>query len=101
MNMCEYFQQIRYTPVGEFVRFLVLKRLARGPAGVGEIDQMVREAVEVLGVRYDWRVWPRLLEGEVEVKDGVVTITPRGRWILELTGEEVAKYVKKKLGVEV
>jgi hypothetical protein len=101
MNMCVYLQQICYTPVGEFVRFLVLKRLARGPAGVGEIDQMVREAVEALGVRYDWRVWPRLLEGEVEVKDGVVTITPRGRWILELTGEEVAKYVKKKLGVEV
>jgi hypothetical protein len=101
MNMCVYLQQICYTPVGEFVRFLVLKRLARGPAGVGEIDQMVREAVEALGVRYDWRVWPRLLEGEVEVKDGVVTITPRGRWILELTGEEVAKYVKKRLGVEV
>ena len=62
---------------------------------------MVREAVEALGVRYDWRVWPRLVEGEVEVRGGVVTITPRGRRILELTGEEVAKYVKKWLGVEV
>jgi len=62
---------------------------------------MVREAVETLGVRYDWRAWPKLLEGEVEVKDGIAVITPRGRWILELTGEEVAKYVKKKLGVEV
>jgi len=101
MNMCVYLQQIRYTPVGEFVRLLVLKRLARGPAGVGEIDQMVREAVEALGVRYDWRVWPRLLEGEVEFREGVAVITPRGRWILEQTGEEVAKYVKKKLGVEV
>ena len=30
-----------------------------------------------------------------------MTITPRGRWILELTSEEVAKYVKKRLGVEV
>jgi hypothetical protein len=40
---------------------------------------VVREAVEALGVRYDWRVWPRLVEGEVGVKDGVVTITPRGR----------------------
>jgi hypothetical protein len=37
----------------------------------------------------------------VEVKDGIATITPRGKWILELTGEEVAKYVKKRLGVEV
>jgi hypothetical protein len=99
--MCEYLQQICYTPVGEYVRLLVLKRLARGPAKVGEIDRMVREAVEALGVRYDWRVWPRLVEGEVEVKDGVAAITPRGKWILELTGEEVAKYVKKWLGVEV
>jgi hypothetical protein len=98
MNTC---RQIRYTPVGEYVRLLVLKRLARGPAEVGEIDRMVREAVEALGVRYDWRAWPKLLEGEVVVKDGVVTITPRGRWILELTSEEVAKYAKKRLGVEV
>ncbi len=94
-------QQIRYTPVGEYIRLLVLKRLARGPASVGEIDRIVREAVEALGVRYDWRVWPKLLEGEVEIRDGVVTITPRGRWILEQTGEEVAKYVKKRLGVEI
>jgi len=96
-----YLQQIRYTPVGEYIRLLVLKRLARGPAEVEEIDLMIREAVEALGVRYDWRAWPRLLEGEVEVKDGVVAITQRGRWILEQTEEEVAKYVKKKLGVEI
>ncbi len=101
MNMCEYLQQIHYTPVGKYVRLLVLKRLTRGPAEVEEIDQMVREAVEKIGIRYNWRVWPRLLEGEVEVRGGVVTITPRGRWILEQTGEEVAKYVKKRLGVEV
>ncbi len=60
---------------------------------------MAEEAVRRLHVRYDWRVWPRLLEGEVEVKDGVVTITPRGRWILELTDEEVAKYIERTLGV--
>jgi hypothetical protein len=94
-------KQIRYTPVGEYVRLLVLKRLSRGPAKVEEIDRMVMEAVEALGVRYDWRVWPRLVEGEVEVRGGVVAITQRGRWILEQTEEEVAKYVKKKLGVEV
>jgi hypothetical protein len=97
----QYLQQIRYTPVGEYIRLLVLKRLSRGPAKVEEIDRMVREAVEALGVRYDWRVWPRLVEGEVEVRGGVVTITPRGRWILELTGKEVAAYVRKRLGVEV
>jgi len=99
--MCGYLQLIRYTPVGEYVRLLVLKRLARGPVKVEEIDRMVEEAVETLGIKYDWRVWPRLLEGEVEVRGGVVAITPRGRRILELTGEEVAKYVKKWLGVEV
>ncbi len=101
MNMCGYLQQIRYTPVGEYLRLLILKRLARGPAKVEEIDRMVEEAVEALGVRYDWRVWPRLLEGEVEFREGVVAITPRGRWILEVTGEEVARYVRRWLGVEV
>jgi len=94
-----YVQYVRYTPVGEYIRLLVLKRLAKGPAGVGEIDRMVEEAVETLGIKYDWRVWPRLLEGEVEIRDGMVAITPRGRWILELTGEEVAKYIEKTLGV--
>jgi vacuolar-type H+-ATPase subunit E/Vma4 len=96
-----YLQQIRYTPVGEYLRLLILKRLARGPAKVEEVDRMVREAVEALGVRYDWRVWPKLLEGEVEIKGGVATITQRGKWILEMTGEEVAAYVRKRLGVEV
>jgi hypothetical protein len=99
--MCGYLQQIRYTPVGEYLRLLILRRLARGPAVVEEVDELARRAVEALGVRYDWRVWPKLLEGEVEVKDGVTTITPCGKWILEQTGEEVARYVKKRLGVEV
>jgi hypothetical protein len=97
----QYLQQIRYTPVGEYLRLLILKRLSRGPAAVEEIDELARRAVEALGVRYDWRVWPKLLEGEVEVRSGVVAITPRGRRILELTGEEVAAYVRKRLGVEV
>jgi len=83
------------------LRLKILRRLSKGPAPVEEVDELARRAVEALGVRYDWRVWPRLLEGEVEVRGGVVAITPRGRWILELTGEEVAKYVKKRLGVEV
>jgi len=92
---------IRYTPVGEYLRLLILRRLSRGPAEVEEIDRMVEEAVEALGVRYDWRAWPRLVEGEVEVRGGIAVITPRGRWILEQTEEEVAKYVRKRLGVEV
>ncbi len=95
----EVSKYIRYTPVGEYVRLLVLKRLARGPAEVEEIDKLAEEAVRRLHVRYDWRVWPKLLEGEVGIRGGVVTITPRGRWILELTGEEVAKYIERTLGV--
>lgn len=78
---------------------LILRRLARGPAKVKEIDKLAEEAVRRLHVRYDWRVWPRLLEGEVEFREGVAAITPRGRWILEQTGEEVAEYVKKWLGI--
>jgi len=92
---------IRYTPVGEYLRLKILRRLSKGPAPVEEVDELARRAVEALGVRYDWRVWPRLLEGEVEVRGGIAVITPRGRWILEQTEEEVAKYVRKRLGVEV
>jgi len=94
-------RQIRYTPVGEYLRLVILQRLSKGPAPVEEVDELAKRAVEKLGIRYDWRMWPRLVEGEVEVRDGVVAITPRGRWILEQTEEEVAKYVKKWLGVEV
>jgi DNA-binding transcriptional ArsR family regulator len=95
-----YTPQIRFTPVGEYVRLLVLRRLARGPASVEELDEIVRRAVERLRVRYDWRVWPRLLEGEVEIKGGIVTITPRGRWIFEQTYDEVVTYLRRRLGVE-
>jgi hypothetical protein len=96
-----YTPQIRFTPVGEYLRLVILRRLNEGPAATEEIDELAKRAVERLGVRYDWRVWPRLLEGEVEFRDNVVVITSRGRWILEQTGEEVAEYVKKWLGVEV
>jgi len=94
-----YAQQVRYTPVGEYLRLLILRRLARGPAEVEEINRLAEEAVKRLHVRYDWRVWPQLLAREVEVKDGVVELTNVGRWILERTGEEVAEYVKRTLGV--
>jgi hypothetical protein len=96
-----YGPQIKFTPVGEYLRLLVLRRLREGPASVEEIDELARRAVERLGIRYDWRAWPRLLEGEVEVREGVVAITPRGKWILEVAGGEIARYVKKRLGVEV
>jgi hypothetical protein len=97
--MAEYSMYVKYTPVGEYLRLVILRRLARGPAKVEEIDKLAEEAVRRLHVRYDWRVWPRLLAREVEVKDGTVELTHVGRWILEQTGEEVAEYVKKTLGV--
>ena len=90
---------IRYSPTGEYLRLVILRRLARGPARTEEIDKLAEETVRRLHVRYDWRVWPRLLAREVEVKDGSVELTHVGRWILEQTGEEVAEYVKKMLGV--
>ncbi len=97
--MAVYSQYVRYTPVGEYLRLVILQRLSKGSAPVEEVDELAKRAVEKLGIRYDWRVWPKLLEGEVEVKDGTAAITPRGRWILEQTSEEVAKYVEKTLGV--
>jgi vacuolar-type H+-ATPase subunit E/Vma4 len=95
-----YTPVVRFTPVGEYLRLVVLRRLSGGPAPVEEVEELVKRAVERLGVRYDWRVWPQLVEGEVEIRDGVVAITPRGRWILEQTAEEIAEYVKRRLGVD-
>jgi len=95
-----YTPVVKFTPVGEYLRLVILLRLARGPAPIEEVDELAKRAVEKIGIRYDWRVWPKLLEGEVEVKEGTVAITPRGRWILELTGEEIIAYVKQRLGVE-
>jgi hypothetical protein len=92
-------QYIRYTPVGEYLRLVILQRLSKGPAPVEEVDELAKRAVEKLGIRYNWRVWPQLLAREVVIKDGVVELTHVGRWILEQTGEEVAEYVKKTLGV--
>jgi len=95
-----YTPVIKFTPVGEYLRLIILRRLAQGPAATDEIDELARRAVERLGVRYDWRVWPKLLEGEVEFRDNIVVITPRGRWILENTADEVVRYVQRWLGVE-
>jgi len=91
-------QYVRYSPIGEYLRLVVLQRLAKGPAPLEEVNELVRMAVEKIGMRYDWKVWPKLLAREVEVKDGIAVITPHGRWILEQTGEEVARYVQKWLG---
>jgi len=92
-------QYVCYTPVGEYLRLLIMKRLTRGPATIEEVNELAKKAVERIGMRYDWRVWPKLFTKEVEIKDGIAVITSHGRWILEQTSEEVARYVQKWLGI--
>lgn len=91
-------QYAKYSPVGEYLRLIIMQRLAAGPAAVEEIDGLARRAVERTGVKYDWRIWPELLKREVAIRGGVVELTKEGRWIYEQTKEEVAEYVKKWLG---
>jgi hypothetical protein len=89
----------RFSPVGEYLRLVILRRLSRGPARVEEINKLAEEAVKQLHVKYDWQVWPKLLTKEVEIKDGTVMATNYGKWLLEQTDEEIAKYVQKWLGI--
>lgn len=72
-----------------------MKRLYQGPAPVEEVDQLARRAVEKLGVRYDWRVWPRLLEREVAVRGGVAELTKAGRLIYEEARGEVEEWLRR------
>jgi len=91
---------VRYTPVGEYLRLLILRRLAEGPASVEEINELVKKSIEKLNIKYSWQIWPRLLlPGEIEIKGDKVMITQRGRWIMEQTSDEVVEYVKRMLGV--
>ncbi|ABO09480.1 hypothetical protein [Pyrobaculum calidifontis] len=94
-----YVQYVRYSPIGEYLRLVIMRRLAEGPAKVEEIDELARRAVEELGERYNWRVWPQLLRREVAIRGGVVELTKEGKALYEQTRDEVAEYVKKTLGV--
>jgi len=90
---------VRYSPIGEYLRLAIMRRLAEGPARVEEIDELARRAVEELGERYNWRVWPQLLRREVAIRGGVVELTKYGKMMYEQTRDEVAEYVKKTLGI--
>jgi len=92
-------QYVRYSPIGEYLRLAIMRRLAEGPARVEEIDELARRAVEELGERYNWRVWPQLLRREVTIRGGVVELTKYGKMMYEQTRDEVAEYVKKTLGI--
>ena len=88
-------QYVRYSPIGECLRLVIMERLTKGPATVEEINGLAKKVVEGVGIKYDWRVWPELLKREVVVKDGVVELTKEGRWIYEQTKEEVLEYLRK------
>jgi hypothetical protein len=89
----------RFSPVGEYLRLVIMERLAAGPATVEEIDRLASEVVKRLGVKYDWRVWPELLKLEIAVRGNVVELTKEGRWIYEQTKDEVVEYLKKWLNL--
>ncbi|AFA38642.1 hypothetical protein Pogu_0615 [Pyrobaculum oguniense TE7] len=88
----------RYTPVGELIRYLIMKRLCQGPAPVEELDKIAEEAVRKAGVKYDWRVWPELLRKEVVVEGGLARLTPYGRWLFENTRDIVVEYLRRVFG---
>jgi len=92
-------QYVRYSPIGEYLRLVIMRRLAEGPARVEEIDELARRTVEELGERYNWRVWPQLLRREVTIRGDVVELTKYGKALYEQTKDEVAEYVEKRLGV--
>jgi len=91
---------VRYSPIGEYLRLVVMRRLAEGPARVEEVDELARRAVEELGERYNWRVWPQLLRREVAIRGSVAELTKEGRALYEQTKDLVAEYVRKRLQVK-
>ena len=75
-------------PAGEYIRLVILRRLAKGPAAVEELEALAKRATEALGVRYDWRVWPELLKREITVEGGVAKLTKYGKvFVREALGE--------------
>ena len=85
----------RYSPVGELIRYLVMKRLYQGPAPVEEVEAIAKKAVEAAGVRYNWRIWPELLRKEVVVEGGVARLTGYGRWFFENTRDVLEAYLRR------
>ena len=85
----------RYSPVGEYIRLVILKRLAKGPAAVEELEALAKRAVERLGIRYDWRVWPELLKREITVEGGVAKLTKYGELFVREGLREVEEWLGK------
>ena len=85
----------RYSPVGELIRYEIMKRLYQGPAPVEEVEAIAKKAVEAAGVRYNWRIWPELLRKEVVVEGGVARLTPYGRWFFTEVKEILEKYLRR------
>ncbi|GEM_PF-619591 len=86
-----------YTPVGEYLRFVIMKSLEPAPLAVAEVEKIAEETIRKLGIKYDWRVWPSLFDGEVEIREGYVYLTPMGRIILT-KAEKTAGQIRDMLG---
>lgn len=89
----------KFSPIGEYIRLLVLQRLAYGPATVNELSELVctriNELSEKTGIKYNCMVWPELLKYEVEIKDGMAYITSIGQLVYKNTTDEVIDYLRK------
>ncbi|CCC82328.1 hypothetical protein [Thermoproteus tenax] len=86
------------TPIGEYIRYLVISRLAKGPATVDELNSVVEDAVRRLGVNYNWRIWPELVKREVAFDGNTAKLTERGRWVAAVGLKAMARYVQRTLG---
>lgn len=88
----------KYSPIGEYVRLLVLQRLARGPAPVDELNKIVCETVNAvtrkIGLKYDCSVWTELLKYEIEIKNDMVYLTRIGE-VVYRNIDEVVDYLRK------
>ncbi|MEM0467984.1 MAG: hypothetical protein QW325_06470 [Nitrososphaerota archaeon] len=85
----------RYSPAGEYIRLVLLRRLAKGSAAVEELEALAKRAVEAFGVRYDWRVWPELVKREAVIENGVARLTPYGEVFVREALKEVEEWLGK------
>ncbi len=91
--------QERLSPVGEYIKLVIMRRLVQGPASVEEVNEIAKRAVESVGIKYNWQTWPHLLREEVVFRDGTVELSEWGRWVYRQTREIVEEYIKKSLKI--
>jgi len=82
------------TPIGEYIRALIIMRLSKGPTPVEELNKAIRELVEKMGIKYDYSIWPKLVEREVVIDKGVARLTERGYWFASIALKPTLKYLE-------